>query len=85
MTDGEAEPERQGGVHSGGVHSGRVHSGRVHWARVLLVLPLVAMLWVSSYNRIDPALFGVPFFYWYQLLWVLLSAGVIGIVYKAEH
>ncbi len=58
---------------------------RAHWARVLLVLPFVAMLWVSSYNRLDPVLFGVPFFYWYQLLWVLLSAAVVGIVYKAEH
>jgi hypothetical protein len=68
-----------------GVGVGRRPQGLAHWTRVLLALPFVAMLWVSSYNRIDPMLFGVPFFYWYQLLWVLLSAAVIGIVYKAEH
>jgi hypothetical protein len=56
-----------------------------HWLRILFVLPFVAILWVSSYNRIDPTLFGFPFYYWYQLLWVLLGAAIAGIVYKAEH
>jgi Protein of unknown function (DUF3311) len=31
---------------------------------LLLVLPFVAMFWVSSYNSIEPAWAGVPFFYW---------------------
>ncbi|WP_106428915.1 MULTISPECIES: DUF3311 domain-containing protein [Streptomyces] len=39
-----------------------------------LVAPFVAMLWVGSYAKSDPALMGIPFFYWYQLLWVPLSA-----------
>jgi hypothetical protein len=56
-----------------------------HWLRVLFVLPFVAMLWVSSYNRLEPSLFGFPFYYWYQLGWVVLSAVFAGIVYKAEH
>ena len=56
-----------------------------HWLRILFVLPFVAMLWVSSYNRQSPDLFGFPFFYWYQLLWVMISAAIAGIVYKAEH
>lgn len=56
-----------------------------HWIRVLFVLPLIAMLWVSSYNRLTPELFGFPFFYWYQLAWVLISAAIAGIVYKVEH
>ena len=56
-----------------------------HWLRVLFVLPFVAMLWVSSYNRLEPSLFGFPFYYWYQLGWVVLSAAFAGIVYKAEH
>lgn len=59
--------------------------GRPHWTRALLILPFVAMLWVSTYNRIEPSVFGVPFFYWYQLLWVLLAAVITGIVYVAEH
>jgi hypothetical protein len=56
-----------------------------HWLRVLFVLPFVALLWVSSYNRLTPELFGFPFFYWYQLFWVLMSAALTGIIYKVEH
>ena len=58
---------------------------RRHWLRILFVLPFVAMLWVSSYNRLTPELFGFPFFYWYQLLWVVVSAALAGIIYKIEH
>jgi hypothetical protein len=56
-----------------------------HWTRFLFILPFIAMFWVSSYNRIEPVLFGFPFFYWYQLLWIVLAAAIAGIVYKAEH
>ena len=58
---------------------------RRHWLRILFVLPFIAMLWVPSYNRVAPELFGFPFFYWYQLLWVVISAALAGIIYKAEH
>jgi hypothetical protein len=56
-----------------------------HWIRILFVLPFVAMLWVPSYNRLTPDLFGFPFYYWYQLLWVLISAAIAGVIYKVEH
>lgn len=55
------------------------------WARLALLLPVIAMLWVSSYNRVEPMLAGVPFFYWYQLLWILISAAIIGVVYRLER
>jgi hypothetical protein len=58
---------------------------RWHWTRILFILPFIAMMWVSSYNRVEPILFGFPFFYWYQLLWIVLAAAIAGIVYKAEH
>ena len=38
---------------------------RRHWIRILFVLPFIALLWVSSYNRLTPELFGFPFYYWY--------------------
>ena len=44
---------------------------------LLLLLPYVAMLWVPSYNRIAPELAGIPFFYWYQLLWIPLGALIL--------
>ncbi|WP_428485502.1 DUF3311 domain-containing protein [Rhodopila sp.] len=57
----------------------------VIWARLLLLLPFIGMLWVSSYNTAEPSLGGVPFFYWYQLLWVLLSAAIVALVYLVER
>ena len=57
----------------------------VVWARLLLLLPFVAVLWVSSYNSVEPAWAGVPFFYWYQLLWIVVGAIIIVFVYRLEH
>jgi hypothetical protein len=57
----------------------------VLWARALLILPFIAMLWVSSYNSVDPMIAGVPFFYWYQLLWILIGAMLIVLVYAVER
>ena len=39
---------------------------------------------MPSYNRIEPALGGVPFFYWYQLAWILIGAAIVLIVYVIE-
>ncbi|MDQ0789102.1 hypothetical protein QFZ63_002994 [Streptomyces sp. B3I7] len=47
-----------------------------------LVAPFVAMLWVGSYDRTDPAFIGLPFFYWYQMLWVLISTVLTVTAYK---
>ena len=55
----------------------------VVWARLLLILPFIAVLWVPFYNSADPMLYGVPFFYWYQLLCVLIGAVFTAVVYFA--
>ncbi|MBT3162102.1 DUF3311 domain-containing protein [Streptomyces sp. Vc74B-19] len=47
-----------------------------------LVAPFVAMLWVGSYAKTDPAFIGIPFFYWYQMAWVLISTALTVIAYK---
>ena len=52
---------------------------------LLLLIPYVAMMWVPSYNRIEPMLAGVPFFYWYQMLWVIIAAVLTAIVYFATE
>jgi hypothetical protein len=41
---------------------------------LLLLAPCVLALLTPLYNRLDPALFGVPLFYWFQLLLIPLSA-----------
>jgi cell division protein FtsW (lipid II flippase) len=58
---------------------------RVLWARLLLIVPFIAMLWVSSYNTAEPMIAGIPFFYWYQLLWILIGAVLIAFVYVMER
>ncbi|MBB5929253.1 DUF3311 domain-containing protein [Streptomyces echinatus] len=49
---------------------------------VCLVAPFVAMLWVGSYAKTDPAFIGIPFFYWYQMLWVLISTALTMLAYQ---
>ncbi|WP_343033243.1 DUF3311 domain-containing protein [Aureimonas leprariae] len=58
---------------------------RVSKLRWLLLLPFAAMMWVPSYDSIEPSIASIPLFYWYQLLWVVLCGAIIGIVYLAEH
>ena len=53
-----------------------------HWAAgVLLVIATVLPLWVSTYARRTPKLWGFPFFYWYQLMWVFIAAGLVSGAY----
>jgi len=59
-------------------------AGKGGWY-LLLVLECVLALWVPFYNSAEPALAGIPFFYWYQLALVLLSAVLTAIVYFATE
>jgi hypothetical membrane protein len=44
-------------------------------AGVLLLIPMVALALVGTYAKAKPVLWGFPFFYWYQFLWVFLASG----------
>ena len=59
----------------------RRHSGIWIVITVLLAAALIGTLWVPFYNHLTPALGGFPFFYWYQLLWVLIVAVLGAIAY----
>ena len=48
----------------------------------LLLLPYIGLLWVPFYSFRDPTLFGFPFFYWYQLAWVPVSALLTWLAYR---
>jgi hypothetical protein len=48
---------------------------------LLLLTQFVPSLWVPFYNSVEPTFVGMPFFYWFQLALVLVSAGVTAIVY----
>ena len=60
-------------------------SNRLTAWHLLLLIPYVAVLWVPFYNRIEPSAFGIPFFYLYQVAWVVISSGLIAIVYLATR
>lgn len=48
---------------------------------LLLAVPVVAVLVPEIYSRDAPAIGGMPFFYWWQLLWIAVVAVCMGIVY----
>ncbi|MGW2279827.1 DUF3311 domain-containing protein [Streptomyces sp. NPDC001770] len=48
---------------------------------ICLAAPFVALLWVGSYAKVDPTFIGIPFFYWYQMLWVVVSTGLTMLAY----
>ena len=48
---------------------------------LILLVGIVAPLLVGTYASVEPRLFGFPFFYWYQLLWVFIAAGLCGLSY----
>jgi hypothetical protein len=55
------------------------------WWYVLLLLQFVPALWVPFYNSAEPSLAGIPFFYWFQLALVFVSAAVTAVVYVATE
>jgi len=49
---------------------------------VLLAAPYIALCFPGLYARATPALFGFPFFYWYQFAWVILTSVLLYVVYR---
>jgi hypothetical protein len=50
-------------------------------AYALLIGEVLVILVPSVYGRLAPKLFGIPFFYWFQLLWIIVGMVVTGIAY----
>ena len=57
-------------------------TGLLVLAGVLLLVPIVALMWVGSYSRVEPKLWGFPFFIWYQFLWVFLCSALTYTAYR---
>jgi hypothetical protein len=55
-------------------------SGRRGWLWLLLP-PFLALLWPAFYSSVQPALGGIPFFFWYQFLWIIIAAILTAVVY----
>ena len=64
-----------------GAMSSTARSKRWQW-KLLLVLPYIGLCFPQFYVRATPALWGFPFFYWYQFAWVVVASGLIYVVYR---
>ncbi len=62
---------------------GQEKRGGWSWWYLLFVVQCAVVLWPPFYNRAEPSLMGIPFFYWFQLLWVMVGAVLTAIVYVA--
>ena len=51
-------------------------------AAVLLAIPIIALMWVPSYSKDAPELWGFPFFFWYQFLWVFICSALTFTAYR---
>jgi len=51
----------------------------------LLLIPIVVPLLVPLYNGIETTVFGWPFFYWMQLVFVALGVVTTVVVYRATR
>jgi hypothetical protein len=49
----------------------------------LLLVPVVLVLWPPLFNSVTPTLFGIPFFYWYQLAVIPIGVVCTTLVYRA--
>jgi hypothetical protein len=77
---GPTKADAVNGGRGGGVHAAKAL--RV-WHYCVLALPFVGLLWPPLYARWTPEIFGIPFFYAYQFLWIILSAGCTAVVYRS--
>lgn len=42
-------------------------------AAVLIIIPFVVYFAIPTYNTVNPQWGGVPFFWWYQTVWLAIS------------
>ena len=54
---------------------------RRSWLLIFLLIPFIALLYPPLYNSVNPTFIGMPFFYWYSLLWIILTAILTAVLY----
>jgi hypothetical protein len=53
------------------------------WHYCVLAVSYIGLLCPWFYASWTPEIFGVPFFYAYQFMWIFVSAGLTGLVYRS--
>jgi uncharacterized membrane protein YhdT len=51
------------------------------WLALLLLLPFIVLLYPPFYNYTDPKFIGIPFFYWFQLFCIILTAILTAVLF----
>ncbi len=54
---------------------------RYRWLALLLLIPFIVLLWPPFYNFRSPEFIGIPFFYWFQLLWIFITAILTAVLF----
>jgi polyferredoxin len=54
---------------------------RRSWLLIFLLIPFVALLYPPFYNSPNPTFIGIPFLYWYSMLWIILTAILTAVLY----
>ncbi len=62
----------------------RRERGRRSWLFLLLLVPFIALLWPPFYNYNQPDFLSIPFFYWFQLLWIVITALLTAVLYALK-
>jgi hypothetical protein len=70
------------GPQSGGTENWDAANRGSKWWLLLLLLPYVGLLYPPIYARLEPELWGIPFFIWYQFLWVFITVAITALVYR---
>lgn len=56
------------------------------WQRRLVYLSFLVgslvSLWVPLYDRVEPSVAGIPFFYWFQVVWIVVVACATAVAYR---
>jgi len=54
---------------------------KASWTLILLIVPFIVLLWPPFYNYNQPEFIGIPFYYWFQLLWIIITAILTAVLY----
>ncbi|MBV9453154.1 MAG: DUF3311 domain-containing protein [Rubrobacter sp.] len=70
------------GPRSGEAGSGGAERRGSRWWLLMLLVPWIGLLYPPFYARLQPELWGIPFFIWYQFLWVFITVALTALVYR---
>ncbi len=50
------------------------NAGKNIIAAIFLLIPFIAYFELGTYDKVNPTAYGLPYFYWYQTIWLVISA-----------